>query len=195
VNGVLRTVNRVLLGLTGLVLLVVGGSVLAIGLGAPSPSWWIHRGRHDVLLTTAERTRWRDQGWWWPVVFAVLAVLVVLALWWLTRSVQRHRLSLVNVDTGDDEGATLRARALESSVAAEAAELDGVDRVRVRLTGRRRTPRMRIRVRLEPYADPGRTLDRLTSETLSHARAAVGTTSLPAEIRMRAEKHHAERVS
>ncbi|MFE5212273.1 alkaline shock response membrane anchor protein AmaP [Streptomyces sp. NPDC056600] len=194
-NGVLRSVNRVLLGLIGLVLLVLGGSVLAIGLGAPSPSWWIHRDRHDVLLTTAERTKWRDQGWWWPVVFAVLAVLVVLALWWLTRSVQRHRLSVVNVDTGDDEGAALRARALEGSVASEAADLDGVERVRVRLTGRRRTPRVRMRVRLEPDADPGLTLDRLTNETLAHARAAVGTTSLPSEIRMRAHAHRAERVS
>jgi hypothetical protein len=195
VNGLLRIVNRVLLGLIGLVLLVLGGSVLAIGLGAPSPGWWIHRDRHDVLLTAAERTKWRDEGWWWPVVFAVLAVLVVLALWWLTRSVQRHRLSVVNVDTGDDEGAALRARALENSVASEAAGLDGVERVRVRLTGRRRTPHLRMRVRLEPDADPGRTLDRLTSETIAHARAAVGTTSLPAEIRMRADGHRPERVS
>ncbi|MGW0607038.1 alkaline shock response membrane anchor protein AmaP [Streptomyces sp. NPDC002644] len=194
-NEVLRIVNRVLLGLIGLVLLVVGGSVLAVGLGAPSPGWWIHQGRDDVLLTAAERTRWRDQGWWWPVVFAVLAVLLVLALWWLTRSVQRHRLAVVTVDTGDDEGAALRARALENSVAAEAAGLDGVDRARVRLTGRRRTPRMRMGVRLDPDADPGRTLDRLTSETLAHARASVGLTSLPSEIRMRAVKRRPERVS
>lgn len=191
----LRIVNRVLLGLIGLVLLVVGGSVLAVGLGAPSPGWWIHQGRDDVLLTAAERTRWRDQGWWWPVVFAVLAVLLVLALWWLTRSVQRHRLAVVSVDTGDHEDAALRARALEDSVAAEAAGLDGVDRARVRLTGRRRTPRMRMGVRLEPDADPGRTLDRLTSETLAHARASVGMTSLPSEIRMRAVKRRPERVS
>nr|WP_166027159.1 alkaline shock response membrane anchor protein AmaP [Streptomyces chilikensis] len=193
-NTVLWTVNRVLLGLIGLVLLVTGGSVLAVGLGAPPPRWWIHRDRHDVLLTVAERTRWRDQGWWWPVVFTVLALLVVLTLWWLTRSVQRHRLAVVRVDTGDDEGAVLRARALESSVASEAARLEGVERVRVRLTGRHRNPRIRVRVRLEPDADPGRTLDRLTSETLAHARASVGLTSLPSEIRMRAAGHRPERV-
>jgi hypothetical protein len=195
VNTVLRTVNRVLLALIGLVLLAVGGSVLAVGLGAPAPGWWVHQDRHDVLLTTAERTRWRDAGWWWPVVFTILAVLLVLTLWWLTRSVQRHRLSVVKVDTGDEEGAALRARALESSVASEAGRLDGVERVRVRLTGRRRNPRMRMGVRLDPGADPGRTLDRLTSETLAHARASVGLTSLPSEIRMRAGGHRAERVS
>ena len=49
----LRTVNRLLLGLVGLVLLVVGGAVLAVGLGLKPPSWWIHDGRHDVLLSDA----------------------------------------------------------------------------------------------------------------------------------------------
>lgn len=190
-----RIVNRVLLGVTGLVLLVVGGSVLAIGLGAPSPHWWIHRGRHDVLLSAAERTRWRDEGWWWPVVFAVLAVLLVLSLWWLTRSVQRHRLAVVHVGTGDGQDAVLRARALESAITGEAAELEGVEQVRVRLTGRRRQPQVRVRVRLEPDADPGRTLDRLVRETLGHARASSGMTSLPSEIRMRATGHRPERVA
>ncbi len=50
VRAVLRTVDRVLLGLVGLILLALGGSVLAIGFGAPAPSWWLHDGPHDVLL-------------------------------------------------------------------------------------------------------------------------------------------------
>ena len=59
----LRIVNRVLLGLAGLLLVVAGGSVLAVGLGLEPPSWWIHDGRRDVLLSDADRTRWRDEGW------------------------------------------------------------------------------------------------------------------------------------
>jgi hypothetical protein len=74
-SRMLRIVNRVLLGLAGLLLVVFGGSVLAVGLGVNPPSWWIHDGRHDVLLSDADRrTRWRDDGWWWPTVIAVLAV-------------------------------------------------------------------------------------------------------------------------
>ncbi len=88
-STVLRIVNRVLLGVVGLALVVLGGSVLAIGLGVRSPSWWIHDGPHDVLLSDAERTRWRDQGWWWPAVIAGLAVLVLLALWWLAAVLRR----------------------------------------------------------------------------------------------------------
>ncbi|KUO22581.1 alkaline shock response membrane anchor protein AmaP [Streptomyces dysideae] len=191
----LRIVNRVLLGVAGLVLFVVGGSVLAVGLGAPSPSWWIHDDQHDVLLSDAERTRWRDDGWWWPTVLAVLAVLVLLALWWLTAVLRRHRLAEVLVDTGDGEGALLRGRALEGVLASEAGELEGVQRAHAHLTGRRSAPEARVRLLLEPHVDLGTALTDLTSQALTHARDSAGLASLPAEVRLRGVKHRAERVS
>lgn len=190
-----RTVNRVLIGLAGLVLLALGGSVLAIGLGVKPPSWWIHDGRHDVLLSTAERTKWRDQGWWWPVVIAALAVFVLLALWWLFADLRRRRLAEVLVDTGDGEGALLRGRALESVLAAEADGLGGVDTARVRLTGRRTLPEAHVRLLLEPHVDPGQALHQLTVEALAHARNSAGLAALPAEVRLRGVKHRAERVT
>ncbi|MFF0205090.1 alkaline shock response membrane anchor protein AmaP [Streptomyces sp. NPDC005017] len=189
------TVNRVLLGLIGLVLLALGGSVLAVGLGAPAPSWWIHDSRHDVLLDDSERTQWRDETWWWPVVLAVLTVLVVLALWWLTAVLRRHRLAEVLVDTGDGAGALLRGRALQSVLTAEAAALDGVARAHVRLTGGRTAPRTRIRLLLEPQVNPSAALDRLTAEALTHAKDSAALDGLPAEVRMKSVKHRAERVS
>ncbi|NEA03378.1 alkaline shock response membrane anchor protein AmaP, partial [Streptomyces sp. SID10116] len=131
----LRTVNRVVLALAGLVLLVLGGSVLAVGLGTSPPSWWIHDGRHDVLVSAADRARWRDDGWFWPTVIAALAVLVLLALWWLSAQLRRRRLAEVLVETGDGEGALLRGRAMENVLAGEAETLDGVDRAQVVLTG------------------------------------------------------------
>ncbi|MEU0786452.1 alkaline shock response membrane anchor protein AmaP [Streptomyces sp. NPDC006173] len=194
-RSVRRTVNRVLIGLAGLVLLALGGSVLAIGLGVKPPSWWIHDGRHDVLLSTAERTKWRDQGWWWPVVIAALAILVLLALWWLFADLRRRRLAEVLVDTGDGEGALLRGRALESVLAAEADRLGGVDTARVHLTGRRTLPEAHVRLLLEPHVDPGQALHQLTVEALAHARNSAGLAALPAEVRLRAVKHRAERVT
>ncbi|KFG04974.1 MULTISPECIES: alkaline shock response membrane anchor protein AmaP [Streptomyces] len=191
----LRTVNRVLLGLVGLVLVVVGGAVLAVGLGVHPPSWWPHDGRKDVLLSDAERTRWHDSGWWWPTVIAVLAVLVLLALWWLTAVLRRHRLAEVLVDTGDGEGALLRGRAMEGVLTTEAAEADGVERARTRLTGRRHAPEARIRLLLQPHVDPGEALHTLTSQALAHARESAGLAELPAEVRLRAARHRAERVS
>jgi len=191
----LRIVNRVLLGFAGLVLVLLGGSVLAVGLGLKPPSWWIHDGRHDVLLSDAERTRWRDDGWWWPTVIAVLAVCVLLALWWLTAVLRRRRLAEVLVDTGDGEGALLRGRALEGVLADEAGRLDGVQRAQILLTGRRSSPETRVRLLLEPHVDPGRALHSLTTEALAHARESAGLAALPAEVRLRGVKHRAERVS
>lgn len=188
-------VNRVLLGLGGLLLVVAGGSVLAVGLGVRPPSWWVYGGRHDVLLDDTARTRWRDTGWWWPAVIAVLAALVLLALWWLVAVVRRRRPGEVLVDTGDGRGALLHGPALEEVMAAEAARTPGVGRAQVRLTGRRRAPGARVRLLLEPQANPGEALHRLAGETLAHARDSAGPGALPTEVRLRAAGHRAERVT
>ncbi|MGH4027344.1 alkaline shock response membrane anchor protein AmaP [Actinomycetota bacterium Odt1-20B] len=191
----LSTVNRVVLGLVGLVLVVAGGSVLAIGLGLKPPSWWVHDGRHDVLLSDADRARWRGDGWWWPTVIAVLAVCVLLAVWWLSAQLRRRRLAEVLVETGDGEGALLRGRALENVLTGEAEALDGVERAQVALTGRRNAPQARVGLVLEPHAAPGDALHQLSSQALEHARDSAGLDRLPATVRLRAVKHRAERVS
>lgn len=194
-TAVLRTVNRIVLGLLGLLLVIGGGSVLAVGLGVKPPSWWIHDGKDDVLLSVADRQRWRDDGWWWPVVIAALGVVVLLALWWLVAQFRRRRLGEVLVDTGDGEGALLRGRALESVLVSGAEAQDGVERAGAMLTGRRSTPQARVSLTLAPHASPGATLDRLSDEALTQARESAGLASLPAEVRLKAVKHRAERVS
>ncbi|MFD9907403.1 alkaline shock response membrane anchor protein AmaP [Streptomyces sp. NPDC059063] len=191
----LRTVNRVLLGLLGLALVVLGGTVLAIGLGARPPSWWVHDGRDDVLLSDADRARWRDDGWWWPTVIGVLAVVLLLSLWWLTAQLRRRRLAEVLVETGDGEGALLRGRAMENVLESEAGALDGVARARVLLTGRRAAPEARVGLVLAAEAVPAEALHRLSTETLAHARDSAGLARLPATVQLRAVKHGAERVS
>ncbi|MGW5636501.1 alkaline shock response membrane anchor protein AmaP [Streptomyces sp. NPDC003832] len=194
-SAVLKTVNRILLAVLGVVLVVLGGAVLAVGLGLDPPSWWIHHGRDDVLLGDAERTRWRDEGWWWPTVIAALAVLLLLALWWLTAVLRRRRLTEVLVETGDGEGALLRGRALEAVLNGEAATMDGVHRAHTDLRGRRNAPEAEMRLLLEPHVDPGTALADLTEGALTHARDSAGLASLPTEVRLRAAKHRAERVN
>ncbi|MEV0846607.1 alkaline shock response membrane anchor protein AmaP [Streptomyces sp. NPDC049954] len=190
----LRTVNRVLLALCGLVLIALGGPVLAIGLGVKPPSWWIHDGKHDVLLSRAERTKWRGEDWWWPVVIAALAVLLLLALWWLAAGLRRRRLAGLALDTGDGDGATLRGRALQDALAAGAERIDGVDRARVRLTGRRTSPRARLRLDLDPQANPVLVQHRTVTGALRTAQESAGLDSLPAEVRMFGAGHGADRV-
>ncbi|ALO07466.1 Putative membrane protein [Streptomyces venezuelae] len=192
---VLRRVNRALLGLAGLLLVLGGGAVLAAALDLPVPSWWPWSGPSDVLLSAADRQRWRDESWWWPAVIAALGLVVLLALWWLLVQFRRARLREILVDTGDGEEAVLRGRALESVLEADAAALEGVARAKVSLTGRRGAPRTRVALDLEPYASPGDALGTLGTEALAHARTSAGLPALPTEARLRAVKHRARRVT
>lgn len=196
-----RTVNRVLLALAGLVLLVLGLAVLAGSWdlqrrwGYDLGSGWPWTGPDDVLLTDAERTRFRDAGWWWPVLIAVLAAAVLLLLWWFLAQLRRRRLGEVLVESGDGEGALLRGRALADVLAAEAESLPGVGRARVRLLGRRTAPRARVNLQLEPHAEPVAAVARLRAEALEHARTSAGLDSLPADVRLRGRRHRPERVT
>ncbi|MFE0653356.1 alkaline shock response membrane anchor protein AmaP [Streptomyces sp. NPDC059534] len=192
---VLRRVNRVLLGLAGLLLAVGGGAVLAAALDLPVPTWWPWSGPSDVLLSTADRQRGQDHSWWWPVVIAVLGVVVLLALWWLLVQFRRARLAEVLVDTGDGDEAVVRGRALEGVLEADAAAQEGVAKAKVSLTGRRAAPRTRVALLLEPYASPGAALNTLSTQALAHARTSAGLPALPTEARLRAVKHRARRVT
>ncbi|MFI9580523.1 alkaline shock response membrane anchor protein AmaP [Streptomyces sp. NPDC052236] len=196
----LKTVNRMLLGLVGLGLFALGGGVLLSGLdlqrrwGFGMPGWWPFRGPDDVVLGTEGRTRWREEGWWWPTVIAVLAVLLALLLWWLLAQ-RRHRLGRVLVDSEDGAADRLNGRTLEDVIEEEAQALDGVSRAHVRLTGRSTAPTAHVRLLLEPHADPERTLGQLSRETLAHARDSAGLDRLPSKVRLREVSHRAQRAA
>ncbi|MFJ3906717.1 alkaline shock response membrane anchor protein AmaP [Streptomyces sp. NPDC090025] len=191
----LRRVNRIVLGLAGLVLFLGGGAVLAAGLGLAVPSWWPWSDADDVLLTRSQRQHWRAESWWWPAVIALLGLVVLLTLWWLVVQFRRARLAEVVVDSGDGDAALLRGRALEAVVEADAAAQEGVARARVMLHGRRTAPRTRVALLLEPYASPADALTTLATEALGNARTATGLSALPTEARLRAVKHRARRVT
>ncbi|QPP09522.1 alkaline shock response membrane anchor protein AmaP [Streptomyces bathyalis] len=199
-DGVLRSVNRVVLAVAGVLLLALGLAVLVGGFDLPRhwhfslPSGWPWTEPDDVLLSDADRTRWRAESWWWPAVLGGLAVLVILLLWWLLAQLRRRRLGEVLVESGEGEGALLRGRALSNVLEAEAASLPGVDKATVRLSGRRTAPRASVELLLAAHAEPGPVLARVTGEALEHARTSASLDGLPAEVRLRTVKHRPERV-
>ncbi|MCZ4121100.1 alkaline shock response membrane anchor protein AmaP [Streptomyces sp. H39-S7] len=195
------SLNRILLALTGLILLTAGLAVLVGSLdlqrrwGFTLPDKWPFDGPEDVLLTAHERTRYRGDGWWWPAVLAVLGVLVLAALWWLLAQFRSHRMRQLRVDSHDGQEAGLRGRALEDVLATETEALDGVDRAGATLTGKRSAPHARLTLALAPHADPDTVVSRLDTEILRRAGSSAGLDHLPAEARLRAVKHRASRVS
>jgi hypothetical protein len=195
------TFNRVLLALTGLVLLVVGLSVLVGSLDLQRhwdftmPSWWPFTGPKDVLLTAHSRTRYRADDWWWPVVFAVLGVLFLASLWWLLAQARTRRVRQIRVDSGDGQGALLRGRALESVLRAESEDHEGVEWAGAMLTGRRGSPEARLVLGLEPRATPADVVEGLDAHVLTRARTSAGLDPIPAVGRRRALRHRASRVT
>ncbi|MDG4532501.1 alkaline shock response membrane anchor protein AmaP [Streptomyces sp. AV19] len=198
----LRLFNRVLLGLAGLLLAGLGAAVLVGALDLPRhwdfslPSAWPFQGPDDVLLTAADRRRWRGRGWWWPVVLGALAVVLLLAVWWLVAQLRRRRVRDMVLGGGepDDPVVIVRGHALEEALAAEAGALDGVERAGVVLVGRRNAPRARVVLVLGAGAVPDVVLRRFRAEVLGAARTSAGLARLPAEVRLRAVRHRAERV-
>lgn len=148
------------------------------------------------MLGTWGRARWRREAdWWWPAVIAVLVVLLALLLWWLLAQLHRHRLGQVLIESEGDAAARLNGRALEDAIEEEAQVLDGISQAHVRLTGRRAAPAARVRLLLKPHAEPVRTLEQLSGETLAHARDSAGLDRLPSEVRLREGRHRARRVA
>ncbi|WP_055554076.1 alkaline shock response membrane anchor protein AmaP [Streptomyces sp. NBRC 110028] len=180
----MRIVNRVLLGILGLAVACAGAAVLIAGRRSPDA----------VLLTRADRVRWRDEDWWWPGVIAALSVLVLLALCWALAQLRRRRLDDVLVPMDDGSGASLRGRALEAVLSADAESLPGVTRAHVHLHGRRAAPRARVRLVLTAGAEPAATLRSLETEALTPARTSAGLPHLPAEVHLRATPHAPERA-
>lgn len=199
------TVNRALLASVGVALLGVGFLVLLGGLDLPRrwhislPSWWPLHDPDQVSLSRANRTRFADQGWWWPTVLAVLGALVLLSLWWLLAQLRERRLRRVDL-AGDDPDDTvpgttwLSGRTLEDAITAETMRLKGVDRVRVTLHGSRSLPRATITVTLSARAEPAALLKELERTPLRHARTSAGLASLPVVVRLRSDRYPASRV-
>jgi hypothetical protein len=195
------TVNRILLGLTGLVLLALGLAVLVGSLDLQRrwhftmPSAWPFQGPKDVLLTAHDRTRYRSRDWWWPAVLGALGVLFLGALWWLLAQARTRRLRQLRIDSGDGQSVLVRGRALESVLAAESEAFDGVEWAGTAILRKRRGPRARLVLGLAPHATPVEVVTGLDSAVLEHARTSTGLDILPAEARLRAVRHRASRVT
>ncbi|MFE2487741.1 alkaline shock response membrane anchor protein AmaP [Streptomyces mirabilis] len=147
------------------------------------------------LLGSADRARWSGQGWWWPAVIAELALVVLLALWWLLAQLrQRHPGALPVGGTPPQEGGELRDRALSDAITAEAGALPGVEHAAVRITGRPAHPRTRVGLTLTSQAAPGTVLDVLCEGPLRTVRRSTGSPGMPTEVRLQVAGHKPHRA-
>lgn len=135
--------------------------------------------------------RWRDHGWWPPVVIAALAVGTVLFLCWAAAQFRSGRLRELPLG---QPGVTLSARALASAMAERARGVDGVARAHVRLLGRPRRLRARITLVLDPDGSPEAVLRELARDTITEARAAAAPRVLETDVHLTTRRHRARRI-
>ncbi|MEV4612133.1 alkaline shock response membrane anchor protein AmaP [Kitasatospora sp. NPDC049258] len=185
-------VNRTILAVAGVLLLAGGLLVLAGGLdlygrvGLSMPRRWPLLSPDRPLLGEAARTRWVGRSWWWPVVFAVPAVLVAGALAWLIT--QLRRTGPVSVELPSPAPATtlrVRGRAVEDAIETGAVALPGVQRVAARLDHRPGRPVVRTAIRLTTDGGPAELLAAYRAGPLADARDSLGLAELDSELRLR----------
>ncbi|MET9465677.1 alkaline shock response membrane anchor protein AmaP [Streptomyces sp. NPDC006544] len=193
--------NRVLLALAGIVLLGAGVMILAGGFDlyrrwqVTPPDGWRLSTPEAVLLSDVDRTRWTDEGWWGPTVIAVLAVVVLLALWWLLAQLRRTHPGHIPVGGPPAvEGVELRERVLSDALAADALQQPGVHKARARMDGSVKHPQAHLDLTLTPDGEPGPILRALGDGPLERARRSTGRAGLPATVLLRATPHKAHRA-
>ncbi|MEU9076208.1 alkaline shock response membrane anchor protein AmaP [Kitasatospora sp. NPDC004745] len=187
------TVNRVLLGVVGAVLLAVGLLVLAGGLdlygrlGVHPPGRWPLAAPGRPVLSAAARGRWSGAVWWWPVVIGGLTVIVVGTAWWLVAQLRRSGPGDISVPTPGATGLRLRirTRALEEALETGTATLPEVERAGVHLVRASGRHRLRGAVRLTPGGDPAALVEHFETGPRADACSSLGLPELPADLRIR----------
>ncbi|MFE3718229.1 Asp23/Gls24 family envelope stress response protein [Streptomyces cyaneofuscatus] len=188
-------VNRVLLGTVGLALLG-GGALLAVGdgsglgrVGREVPAWWSGRAADGVLLDRDGLARVRETGWWTPAVIAGLVLVLALFLRWFAGQVSVSRPRWVGLMGA---GLTLRRRAWERAMTAQAAAVDGVAHARVRVAGR--PLRAAVTLVVEPEARPAEVVRRVAAGVVADARRCAGVRGLPTDVRVRVANRRERRT-
>lgn len=106
-NRTPRTLNRVLLGLAGLLLVAVGGGLVLLSTSPAAARWWqdtapsLVAGAGRMLEVTAMPGQ--SQSWLWPVLALAMAVTAVLLVLWIAAQ-GRGRVDTL-VAEYDDDGA------------------------------------------------------------------------------------------
>jgi hypothetical protein len=172
--------NRVWLALTGLVLLVAGGTTLAGGLGAFGPD--------RPLVSGAMSQRMAESLWFWPSVAAGALTIAVLGTGWL--AAQWRSRTLRRLAMGDARaGATrMAARVATRAISADVTSYPGVRRVRTRLSGSARRPSVRVRVMCDAEVDLSELAWRIRDDAMVRLRTTLNREDLGGVVDFRMKR-------
>ncbi|POH59262.1 hypothetical protein [Arthrobacter glacialis] len=123
-NGTPRGLNRFLLSLIGLILLAAGAGLIVLVAVPSAATWWQNYAHNQVawLRDYAEHSRLilTSQSWVWFGVAALLLVIVIVMISWISSQGNGRANTLLDISgTADDDGAAGAVR-LSCAVAEQA---------------------------------------------------------------------------
>jgi hypothetical protein len=175
--------DRTLVGLIGLVLLA-GGTLAALLSFGVFGAGRAARPVLDPIVVDVLRAQPTPSR---AIALGAGVLLLVLGLIWAARSLRPERRPDLVLDAGTDTSVLVTASAVAEAVAAQAAALPGVGRVRARLVGPDAAPALRIVVWLTDDANVRSVLQRLDTEVLDTACTSLGVPALPTAVRLELE--------
>ena len=184
------TGERTLTFLAGLLAFLGGALALVVGFGGLGE----FRGRRPLLDPIA--VDWLG-GHATParITAIVLGVLLfVLGLRWALRSLRPEARPDLDLDRTEGAELVVTATAIAGAVQADAEQLDGVARARVRAVGSRTSPALRITLWLREGTDLKAVWSDLDTRVLTRARESLGLASLPTAVRLELDTSPAKRV-
>ncbi|WP_410602009.1 alkaline shock response membrane anchor protein AmaP [Amycolatopsis sp. lyj-90] len=178
--------ERTLTVLIGLLALLGGAAVIAVGAG------WLGTYRADRSLVDPIALDWLSQHALAARIGAiVLGVLLLwLGLWWFFRSLRPEG----RPDLELDDDLVVTSSAISEAVRADAETIDGVGRARVRAVGDSDNPALRITLWLSEGTDLKRVWEQLDLTVLARARESLGVTVLPTAVRLELDTGAPQRV-
>ncbi len=178
--------ERTLTVLIGLLALLGGAAVIAVGAG------WFGTYRADRSLVDPIALDWLSQHALAARIGAiVLGVLLLwLGLWWFFRSLRPEG----RPDLELDDDLVVTSSAISEAVRADAETIDGVGRARVRAVGDSDNPALRITLWLSEGTDLKRVWEQLDLTVLARARESLGVAVLPTAVRLELDTGAPQRV-
>ncbi|MBF6395588.1 alkaline shock response membrane anchor protein AmaP [Nocardia cyriacigeorgica] len=170
-------VNRVLIGLTGLLCLAAGGYAVAAYYGQLH---WVDQDSTLVPGTAAPPT------WVFWAVIAGAVVLGLLCLRWLLAQIFRMPKSQTwRFDADGSAGTTVMASSTAAAPVADDIEaFDDVRSASAWLTGTRWAPELHLTVIAEPHAEIGQLRRRILDEAVPRLRQALELESIPVSLEL-----------
>jgi hypothetical protein len=177
-NREIGRVNRIGLGLTGLVLILAGAAGLAGGLGAYGVEWAVRTGPPSADAFA----RFLAGGWAYRLALIGPAVALAIAgMGWLL--VQLHTMIARARPPRTDD--TRHTRAAMAELAAAAERCPSVRRASCQLVGTEARPWLALTVGCADDANLPALRERLRDDDLPRAREALAMPGLPMVIRFR----------